>query len=992
MPHSESGGGDETLDATDATDAPSSGERDGGDAPMPRQIGRFKVEGRLGSGGMGDVFAAFDPHLSRPLAVKRIRTGDGEASAAARARFWREARALAQVHHPGVVSVHDIGEEPDGSLFIAMQRVDGHPLSERLSEKPWAWSEVAPLAVALAEILAAVHDAGLTHRDLKPANLLITADDTPVLVDFGLAVTAERDAITHAGAVIGTLTYMAPEQLEGRGDIGPAADVFAYGILLYRLLTGRHPFARSGRAETALAVAAASCPRLRELAPAVPEAVEALVAACLARDPAARLPDGRALVARLEEVLGRPRVASALPQRSGAPLSGEITAAPSVARPASVEDRPPRRRRAWGLAAAIALAGGLVAAVGLSGGPTPAPPDGPEPLEAEAPSSAPASLKPLPVRPVVVVLSPRTAPARADWAAAFADTLRTDLAQHPEELLSVPFEVLAMRAPNGGVASEWTAGDALTRQADLVVSGELVGPPDAERVALTLTDTRDGAVRWRGDVAAFAGDAVATARALEPDLLPALGLDPDATGDLPLTRSVAAYRDALTARVAGCEGDDARARRLLDAATGADPGFVRARVERLLLFAAERDWTSLVTAADGLLAEPKLSPRDRGLVEALRHRARGEAPEAVRDLYAVARRWPYHLVAREALLALLFNDVEVGDLGEAERVAREVLALAPRNNEAASRLTRALAFRGRGDAVRDTLTELHVPVGELPDIRAEVALFAGDYDTAISEYDALVAESPGQIWSIHMGIIGRILAGRCEEAAERALQRIQRVERRGGEGNTEWTYSLATQALFCQGAWEPADALLARWEARAPDAAGQIALWRVLRVVGSGAGDDAVAAALAEVPGGPASDPTLCALVAVYGGTAEALAPCAEVARARAYDLDTPATLRARWARVSKRLAAREISLGGDHGAALARIRELASPLAAVVHESDHVEWAVARLALARAAEAAGDAETARGAWKALESAGYPRLYATALWRLARTRLGAESP
>ena len=214
-------------------------------AGAPGQIGRYRILGPIGAGGMGMVYKAEDPQLNRVVAVKVPRF-DAPAQDRAQAvqRFLREARAAARIRHPHVCPIYDVGEQ-DGWPFVVMAYVEGPSLADRLRAGRFEDARAATaLAVQAAEALTAVHNHGIVHRDLKPGNILLDADGRAILTDFGLAFPAEGDErVTAAGVVVGTPAYMAPEQASGEnGRVGPAADIYSLGVVLYQMLTGRLPY------------------------------------------------------------------------------------------------------------------------------------------------------------------------------------------------------------------------------------------------------------------------------------------------------------------------------------------------------------------------------------------------------------------------------------------------------------------------------------------------------------------------------------------------------------------------------------------------------------------------------------------------------------------------------------------------------------------------------------------------------------------------------
>ena len=272
------------------------------DTGLPRILG-YEVEAVLGRGGMGVVFRARHLRLNRPVAVKTVLDG-GYAGPRARERFQREAEAVAALRHPNVVQVYDVGEE-GGRPYLAMELVEGGNLAQKLAGTPQPARPAAALVATLAGAVQAAHDAGIVHRDLKPANILLAAGCTPKISDFGLARRLEGGAgLTQSGVPVGTPSYMAPEQARGQTNaVGPAADVYALGAILYECLTGRPPFRAATAAETIQQVISQEPAPPSRLNDKVPRDLDTICLKCLYKEPDRRYATADELVKVLEQAL-----------------------------------------------------------------------------------------------------------------------------------------------------------------------------------------------------------------------------------------------------------------------------------------------------------------------------------------------------------------------------------------------------------------------------------------------------------------------------------------------------------------------------------------------------------------------------------------------------------------------------------------------------------------------------------------------------------------
>jgi serine/threonine protein kinase len=354
--------------------------------------GRYRLDSRIATGGMGEVWRATDTALGREVAVKVLKAEYAD-DPAFRQRFGIEARHAAALHHPGVAGVFDFGEAhsagvADGSgvprPFLVMELVEGEPLSTLLrqgldAQRDLDRDAVRDLLVQAGEAIGAAHSAGIVHRDVKPANLMVTPSGQLKVTDFGIARAADGAGITQTGAVMGTPQYLSPEQAQGQ-PATPRSDVYSLGVVAFECLAGRRPFEADSPIATALA-------QIREPVPDLPVDVPADLAAvvrrALAKEPAERYADGREFAAALrdpatETVHAPPVVPPVVP--APVPIPGDATqvmpatAAGPVATPPpppppdpppSGPDRRAAKRRPWLAVVLTLLAVALTAAVVL---------------------------------------------------------------------------------------------------------------------------------------------------------------------------------------------------------------------------------------------------------------------------------------------------------------------------------------------------------------------------------------------------------------------------------------------------------------------------------------------------------------------------------------------------------------------------------------------------------------------------------------------------
>jgi len=263
-------------------------------------LNRFLIERRIGSGGFGTVYEAWDGRLERAVAVKAIESAGARGSR----RVLREAQAAARLNHPGIVTLYEMGEE-DGNALLVTELVEGTTLARHNRDGTLSDRDVGEIGADLCEALGHAHQREVVHRDIKPQNVLVTDGGEPraKLMDFGVARLADSTALTAPGDIVGTLAYMAPEQAEGR-TAGPQADVYSLALTLYESWSGEHPTRRASPAATARAIGGRMRP-LRRLRPDLPRELSDSVDECLQRRPERRLPLddlGEAIEASLDQL------------------------------------------------------------------------------------------------------------------------------------------------------------------------------------------------------------------------------------------------------------------------------------------------------------------------------------------------------------------------------------------------------------------------------------------------------------------------------------------------------------------------------------------------------------------------------------------------------------------------------------------------------------------------------------------------------------------
>src|SRR5262245_54688488 len=261
---------------------------------LPERVGNYEILEEIGRGGMGVVYKARHVQLQRLVALKMV-LGGHFADREQRLRFRAEAAAVARLQHPHIVQPFEIGEHQEGAglpcPYFTLEFVEGGSLAARLAGRPAPTRQAAAWLEALARAVHYAHAQGIIHRDLKPSNVLLTGDGQPKICDFGVAkLLSGSNHETLSGMILGTAEYMAPEQAEAKGTPGPAADVYALGVILYEMLAGRPPFKGATTLDTLAQHRTQEPVPVRRLQPSVPRDLETICLKCLEKEPGRRYP------------------------------------------------------------------------------------------------------------------------------------------------------------------------------------------------------------------------------------------------------------------------------------------------------------------------------------------------------------------------------------------------------------------------------------------------------------------------------------------------------------------------------------------------------------------------------------------------------------------------------------------------------------------------------------------------------------------------------
>src|SRR6202521_5938856 len=261
-----------------------------------RRLGPYEILSSIGAGGMGEVYRARDPRLDRSVAIKVLPTHLADRSEL-RERFEREARTIASLNHPHICTLFDIGQQ-DGIDYLVMEYLEGETLAQRVLKGSLPLEQILQYAIEIADALDKAHRKGVTHRDLKPGNIMLTKTGTKLL-DFGLAKLKQEVApanvqlselatadepLTAKGSIVGTLQYMAPEQLEGK-EVDARTDIFAFGAVVYEMATRKRAFEGKSQASVISAIMSSDPTPMTSLQPMTPPALDRVVKRCLAKDP-----------------------------------------------------------------------------------------------------------------------------------------------------------------------------------------------------------------------------------------------------------------------------------------------------------------------------------------------------------------------------------------------------------------------------------------------------------------------------------------------------------------------------------------------------------------------------------------------------------------------------------------------------------------------------------------------------------------------------------
>jgi tetratricopeptide (TPR) repeat protein/tRNA A-37 threonylcarbamoyl transferase component Bud32 len=721
--------------------------------PAPRGVGPFRVAPgqrfgdrytlveEIGAGGMGQVYKAIDGTLGKTVALKLVRARSGPQEQTSE-RFRRELTLAQEVTHPNVCRVYDLGEN-DGMLFISMEYVEGQSLDDLIqSVGTLSTKQTIALGRHICAGLEAIHSRQIVHRDLKPANIMVDRAGHAILMDFGLAYAHGKERLTGEGAILGTLAYLSPEQATGQPTDG-RTDIYAIGLVLFEMLTGRRAPGDGGTAPLALRDPSERCPPPSRFVPEVPEEMNAIVLRCLERDPARRY----ASPADVDAALAR--------------LAASLSSGVSAGR---VRISAPRGRLATATAA-IVVALALATSIGwwLSHRPRPGP-----------------------GHPVVAVLPLETVGGAPDdhLGIGIADTLIAHLAGIPS--LTVVSRVGA-GADGGGRGQVRRLAHELG--ADYVVSGSILRLD--RRMHLTATLVRpDDSVAWGADYEGSVDDLFSLQRRLAEGVSAALAVNLTVADHARLARppttslpALAAYSDAQALlEHPEVSGNVSRAIDGLRLATSYDPRFALAHAAlgraywQQYLETKDPSWTRLAT--DSVTEALRLDPAEPGtrLALATLYSGTGRTDAAVDELHKVLEAQPSNDDAHRQL-----GEILAGRSRWEEGIAelRTAVELRPRYGDNLSRLGLTLDASGRfadAAAVYKRLVELQPDNPRALQRLGSAYEHMGEDDQALEAFRRALALAPDAKAFTNIGTI-EFARGRHAEASA-AFAEAARLEPR----------------------------------------------------------------------------------------------------------------------------------------------------------------------------------------------------------------------
>ena len=673
-------------------------------------ISHYKILEDLGGGGMSRLFRAVDLRLDREVALKFLPTQHAR-NPESRERLMREAKAASSLDHPNICTVYDIDQTEQGRLFIVMAFYRGETLEERLARGPIPEREALRIVGDILRGLAAAHAKQIVHRDIKPANVMLTEDGRVKVLDFGVAKLKDQSGLTETGATVGTVAYISPEQLEAEG-VDRRSDLWSVGVVLYELLTGRHPFAGESAGAVMNAILRRDPERPTTIDPDLPAGYDHLLARALAKE-------------------RDDRFDSAEDFQRALPAAGMDTDMTLASMPSASTLRMARRRRKRLLPWLIATGALTVLAAAL--------------LLLVRPRSATAD------RPYTIAVMPFSNltgdPAQGYLAEGISASLITQLSE------LVGLRVLSRSETWSQVAEGLTARELATKLGiDSLLEGQLQQQGQQLLASISLTDGTTGSVIWSDTLRSSPGEifglqaeiAQKLARALEIQLSPVerrrLAQDP--------TRSAQAYDHYLRGReLLESATDDSglsSSIHMLERAIDLDPGFALAHAGL-----SEALWRSyVVTLREDQLAAAEAAVQkalelDPALPAAIVARARimrstGRQETSIEELQRVLSRHPK---PAEAYQELAESYEEVGQTEEAEEAWRMAVGLDEGDWNSWIGLGRLLVQRGEGDNGEEALLRAReLAPSRITGPSIELATFAlqtGDVEGAIERFEAL---------------------------------------------------------------------------------------------------------------------------------------------------------------------------------------------------------------------------------------------------------------